>query len=94
MDEKEHKIFPYEGYGRILIILFLLTAATISVTSIDLATWSVIIALLIACVKGGIVMLYFMHLKFENLLLRILAFGVVALLAVVIILTFFDYLYR
>ncbi len=94
MEEKEHKIFPYERYGRILVILFLLTATTISVTSINLATWSVVVAMLIACTKGTIVMLYFMHLKFESRLLRVLAFGVIGIFAAVLLLTFFDYLYR
>jgi cytochrome c oxidase subunit 4 len=94
MEEKEHKLFPYEGYGKILIILLLLTTVTISVTSIDLAWWSVVIALLIACVKGGIVIMYFMHLKFENTLLKVLVFGVIGLFAAVLIITFIDYLNR
>ena len=94
MEEKEHKIFPYEGYGKILVVLLLLTTITISITSIDLAAWSVAVALIVACVKGGIVLMYFMHLKFENTMLKVLVFGVIGLFAVVLIITFLDYLYR
>ena len=94
MEEKEHKISSYESYGKILVILLLLTTITVSVTSIDLAAWSVAVALLIACVKGGIVMMYFMHLKFENTLLKVLVFGVMGLFAVVLLITLIDYLNR
>jgi cytochrome c oxidase subunit IV len=94
MENKEHKLISYTSYLRILVMLVLLTAITISVTVIDLATWSVMVALFIACVKGGIVLTYFMHLKFENGLLRALVIGVIVLFALVLMITFFDYLYR
>lgn len=94
MEKEEHKIFPYQGYGKILIILLLLTTVTISATSIDLALWSVIIALLIACIKGGLIIMYFMHLKFENKLLKGLVVGVILLFAAVLAITFVDYLNR
>jgi cytochrome c oxidase subunit IV len=94
MEHNEHKWISYTSYIRILVMLLLLTAITISVTVIDLATWSVMVALFIACVKGGIVLTYFMHLKFEKGLLRGLVIGVIVLFALVLMITFFDYLYR
>lgn len=95
MEEKEHvHITPYTTHLKILVILLCMTTITITVTVIDLAAWSVGVALLIACVKVGIVMAYFMHLKYEKILLRSLAIGVMLLFAVVLVMTFFDYLYR
>lgn len=94
MEEKGHQIIPYITYGRILVILLLLTAITISVTVIDLATWTIAMALFIACVKGTVVMTYFMHLKYENRVLRGLVIGVLALFTLVLIFTFFDYSFR
>jgi cytochrome c oxidase subunit 4 len=93
--EKEHThITEYAVYGKILVILLLLTTATITVTWINLSAWTVAAALLIACIKAGVVLTYFMHLKFDNLLLKILVSGVLLLFAAVLIITFFDYFFR
>jgi cytochrome c oxidase subunit 4 len=91
--EKAH-ITDYGVYGRVLLVLMILTTITITVTWIDLAAWSVLIALLIASVKVGIVLTYFMHLKFESSLYRVLVIMVLVIFAMVILLTFFDYLLR
>jgi cytochrome c oxidase subunit 4 len=93
--EKEHEhIVSYETYLKILVILLLLTGITITVTVIDLSAWTVLIALIIACIKGFLIMSIFMHLKFENVLLRVLTIGVVLLFASVLAITFIDYLFR
>ncbi len=39
-------------------------------------------------------MTYFMHLKYEYLLLRILAIGVILFYISIVLVTFIDYLYR
>jgi cytochrome c oxidase subunit IV len=94
MDKEHQHIIPYNAYLRILAVLLLLTCITITVTVIDLSAWTVMIALLIACIKGFLVMTYFMHLKFESLLLKILALGVILIFAFVLVVTFIDYLNR
>ena len=90
----EHHITPYKTLGIILITLLVLTIITIEVTSIDLAAWSVGVALLIACVKGYLVLTYFMHLKYESLLLKVLVGMVFLLFAMVVVITYVDYLNR
>ena len=90
----EHHITPYKTLGIILIALLTLTVITIEVTSIDLAAWSVGVALLIACVKGYLVLTYFMHLKYESLLLKVLVGMVFLLFAMVVVITYVDYLNR
>jgi cytochrome c oxidase subunit IV len=94
MSTEETHITDYRVYIRVLIGLLCLTFVTITVTWIDLAAWSVLIALLIASVKVGIVLTYFMHLKFESSLYRVLVIMVLVIFSMVILLTFFDYLFR
>jgi caa(3)-type oxidase, subunit IV len=84
----------YRVLGRVLLILMFLTFLTISVTSYNLAAFSVTIALLIAGVKGFLVLTYFMHLKYESVLLRTLVAMIFVLYAVIILITFIDYAYR
>jgi len=84
----------YRVLGRVLLILMFLTFLTISVTSYNLAAFSVTIALLIAGVKGFLVLTYFMHLKYESVLLRTLVAMIFILYAVIILITFIDYAYR
>jgi cytochrome c oxidase subunit 4 len=59
-----------------------------------LGTFTVALALLLASAKVTIVLTYFMHLKFENLLLRLMVGGVFLLFAIVIAITFIDYYFR
>jgi len=93
LSETTH-IIPYRTYFVVLITLLVLTSATITVTWIDLSAFTVLCALLIASFKAGIVMKYFMHLKFESSLFRILVIMVLSIYVLVIILLFFDYLFR
>jgi cytochrome c oxidase subunit IV len=91
--ESKH-ITPYDLYAKVLIVLLILTTITITVPSLNLTAFTVLIALVIASIKAGIVLLYFMHLKIENRLLRILVVMVLIIYASVIILTFSDYIFR
>lgn len=84
----------YVVLARVLLVLLFFTLVTISVTSHHLAAFSVTVALVIASVKSFMVLSYFMHLKYERILLRILAGMIFALYAVIILITFIDYAYR
>ena len=94
MHKDSPHITEYKTLGIVLLILLFLTFTTIEVTSYHLRAATVLVALLIAGVKGYIVLTYFMHLKYEGLLLRVLVSAVFLLFATIIIITFFDYLYR
>ncbi len=87
-------ITPYRTLVVILFILLSLTFVTIEITSIHLGALTVTAALLIAGVKGFLVLAYFMHLKYENLLLRILVALVFVLFALIVVITFIDYAFR
>ena len=94
MEHTKQHITSYKTYGIILILLLCFTSITVFVTRFDLKTWNVAIALLIASTKATIVVLYFMHIKFESRLIKVLVAGVTALFAVFIALTLFDYIFR
>lgn len=84
----------YVVLARILLLLMFFTFLTISITSYQLGAFTVAAALLIAGTKGYFVLSYFMHLKYESLLLRILVGMVFVLFALIVIITFIDYAYR
>lgn len=95
-DPEKHYIIPYKFHFGIWLGLIILTGMTvaISVTGINLIAFSVITALFIASAKAFVVVNYFMHLKYDNKLLKILV-GIVMLLFIVFIaLTAIDYLTR
>lgn len=94
MDNHENHITPYLTHGRVLVALLSLTFITIAVTAFHLGALTVAVALLIACVKGFIVLTFFMHLKYEKPVFRILVGGVFLLFFLIIAITFFDYAFR
>lgn len=94
MSEKHIHILEYRFLAKILVVLLGLTFLTVFVTEFNLQAWNVALALLIACVKVFLVLTFFMHLKYESLLFKILVGMVFLLLLLVIVITFLDYLYR
>jgi cytochrome c oxidase subunit 4 len=87
-------ITAYPVLIRVAFVLMLLTILTITVTTFHLGVFGVTVALLIACTKGFMILTYFMHLKYENVLLRILVAMIFVLYAVVVLITFIDYANR
>ena len=91
---EQHHIVSYRKLTAIWLVLLLLTALTVAITRVDLGGYKVLGALTIACVKSGLVIAVFMHMKYEGRLLRWLLFLALVTLAIFIGLTFFDVLYR
>lgn len=61
-------VVPLKLLAGIFIILMVLTVLTYAVTMIDLGyTGNLIVAITIAVIKGALVCLYFMHLRWDNL---------------------------
>ncbi|HZX61864.1 MAG TPA: cytochrome C oxidase subunit IV family protein [Bacteroidales bacterium] len=93
ISEVKH-ITGYPLYGKVLVGLLVLTTFTILVPWLDLTAFTALIALVLASTKAGIVMTYFMHLKVEDILLKILVIMVLAIYVSVILLTLSDYIFR
>ncbi len=94
MKQDEIHISSFSSLASVLVILLFLTTVSVLVTGWHLGAFTVAVALLIACVKAATVLTYFMHLKFENLFLKLLVAGVFILFTLVIVITFIDYLLR
>ncbi|BAX79617.1 cytochrome C oxidase subunit IV family protein [Labilibaculum antarcticum] len=93
--EKEHThIVKYKTYVFVLIALLFMTFASVAITSINLGPYTVSAALLLASIKSILVLLIFMHLKFDKKFYSLMVGGVLLLFACVIFITFLDYLYR
>ena len=90
----EHDLLPYSLYLKVWVALLILTGLTIWVSTIDLYKWHVFTAMLIATVKVSLVVLYFMHLRFENKLIWIMILAALITYAIFVGLTFADYYYR
>jgi cytochrome c oxidase subunit 4 len=94
MNDLSHHIISYRKLTGIWLALLALTALTVGITRIDLGGYKILAALAIACLKAGLVIAVFMHMKYEGRLLRWLLFLALVTLAIYIGLTFFDVLYR
>ena len=94
MNVIESHVTSYKTLGYVLITLLVFTTITINVTSYNLKTWNVAIALAIAAIKGYFILTYFMHLKYENRIIRAFVLVVFSLFVTIFAVTFIDYLYR
>ena len=56
----------FKAYLNVLIVLLILTAVTVGIAQIDFGALNAFIAMLIASIKGALVLLYFMHLKYDD----------------------------
>lgn len=90
----QHHIISYRTLTFIWLALLALTGLTVGITRVDLGGYKVLAALAIACLKAGLVIAVFMHMKYEGRLLKGLLFLTLVTLAIFIGFTFFDVLYR
>jgi len=95
MDNGQHThIVKYKTFIWVLLVLLVFTFSSIAITELELGVYTVTGALLFASLKSVIVLMYFMHLKFDKKFYAIMMAGIILLLTSVIIVTFLDYLYR
>jgi cytochrome c oxidase subunit IV len=93
MSEEKH-ISSYKSHIMVLAALLVLTFITVAVTQIELGPMNTLVAMLIAGGKAAIVLLWFMHLRFDDKLYAIFTAFVFVLFLLVLYVTFFDYSYR
>jgi len=94
MKNHEDHITSYSLNLTVLLALLILTTTSVLAVKFHFGAFTVAVALIIASIKAGIVLTYFMHLKFENLLLRLMVGGVFLLFTIVVVITFIDYYFR
>ncbi len=87
-------ILEYKTLFKVLLVLFAFTAITVGASYVDLGKMNVWVALIIASVKGSFVLLFFMHMKYENRVLVYSFLGTVFFLGIMISFTFWDVAFR
>jgi len=102
-NENQHQRFaqhigsPRRGVSTYLLIWFgllVLTGVTVTVAGLNLGNLSVLGAILIAAVKSTLVVLFFMHIKYEDRVFKIMLGVAIITLVVIMVLTFVDVSFR
>jgi len=94
MSEHKHHILPLKVYLGVGAALFVLTAITVWVSFFHFGAFNIVVAMLIATIKGSLVALYFMHLKYDNKFYLTIFVLSLVFLSIFIGLTMFDTLRR
>jgi len=80
--------------GAVWAALLVLLGLTIAVARLHITSWSVVINLLIATAKAGLVLLVFMQLKWESRFLKVMLGVTLGALTLIMALTFSDVWFR
>jgi cytochrome c oxidase subunit IV len=92
--EYHEHIVPLSTYVAVFFSLLILTALTTGVAYIDMGRWNLIVALAIAVCKALLVVLFFMHAKYNKGLSRIAMIAAVFWLGLLITFSLSDELTR
>lgn len=90
----ESHVVPVGLYFGIWATLIFCTALTVFAASIDLGVFNIVVALLIATIKGSLVVLFFMHLRYSSKLTMVTLVAALFWLFIMFSLTLTDYLTR
>jgi cytochrome c oxidase subunit IV len=92
-DEYTH-VVPVSLYVGIWAALMALTLTTVLVSFAELGPFNIVAALVIATIKGSLVVLFFMHLRYSPKLTMVAVIAALFWLFIMFSLTMTDYLSR
>lgn len=87
-------VVPVRVYFAVFLALMALTAATVAVAFVDLGALNNVVALGIACTKASLVVLYFMHVRYSDQLVKLSILVGILFLAILFGFTLADPLTR
>ena len=93
-DHTTHHILPKSTYYLIFLALMVGTALTWWVATIDLGVMNNVIMLTIAVTKATLVVLFFMHVRYNSRLIALSVVGALVWLVILFAHTLSDYLTR
>lgn len=82
------------SYFAIFTALMVLTILTVAVTYVDLGPLNLATAMTIAIIKATLVVLFFMHAKYSEPLVRVTIISALAFFGILVAFTMNDYLTR
>jgi cytochrome c oxidase subunit 4 len=97
MDNQDLNIEHSHGYGIYVLVwlgLLALTGLTVAVAGINIGSFTVATALIIASVKAYLVLTIFMHLRSESKTFRVFVIVALFFLVISFILLFSDYSFQ
>jgi len=93
-EEQDHYIVRTKTFVLVWTALIILTGVTIKAAQMRMGEWSMLANLLIASIKASLVLWFFMHLKYEKKIFKMLFLVPIATITIIIGMTFFDIWYR
>lgn len=94
MEQHQHHVVPVRVYIVIFLSLMVLTTLTVLASFKNFGPGNTVIAVSIAMIKASLVVLYFMHVRYNDNIVRIAVFAGFLWLGVLIVLTLSDYIAR
>ncbi len=94
MKNDETHIVKDRTFISVWVALLILTGVTIEAAHLQMGEWSMLANILIASTKASLVLWFFMHLKYERKLFKVLILVPILTITIIIGLTFFDIWYR
>lgn len=70
--DSAHHIIPFGTYIKVFAALIVLTVVTVLVAQVDFGAFNAVVAFGIATVKAVLVLGYFMHLKYDDKMNRVI----------------------
>jgi cytochrome c oxidase subunit 4 len=92
--EEEHHIVPDGVMILVWVGLLILTAITVAASLLFPGRVGIGAALIVTPIKAALILMFFMHLKYEKPVFQWMFLTAAMILAIVMGLTFFDYTYR
>ena len=87
-------VVPISMYVTIWASLMVFTGLTVFAATIELGIFNIVVALVIATIKGTLVVLFFMHLRYSTKLTMVTVIAAIFFLFILFGLTMTDYLTR
>lgn len=92
--QPEHHVISISTYFWVLMALFVGTVVTVWVSYFNFGRWNMVIAFLVASCKAFFVLAYFMHLKYDNMLNRVIFLSAFFFLLIMFSFSFGDIISR
>ncbi|MCB1182560.1 cytochrome C oxidase subunit IV family protein [bacterium] len=90
----DHHIVPVSVFAWVWVALLVLTAITVGASVYYPGHVGILVAMIVTPIKAALILMYFMHLKYEKKVFVIMFLTAIGIFAIFLGLTFFDYLFR
>jgi len=94
MNKQKKNIHPFSTYLLIWLGLLVFTGLAVTISGLNLGNLSVLGAIVIAAAESTLVVLFFMHIKYEDRIFKIMLGVAVCILVVILLLTFINTSFR